>query len=217
MKPVKTNHTNVTFAENQPEYQPLPVHKLNDGTVTSCWEFEGDELETIARNNCIYIQQLTFNEPLQPILLMAEYNPGPDNTTAIRKINLFELMEMLPDELEYQGNTIRFALTKGKNADEGGPSIYNCTTFYTEPDTDDAVPFIDSTLEFLEFNSPSPETAISMMIAFLKLQDTSEWNVPDINWLIENNDKVNELRSKHGLPPIDFYKKREEFESDLPF
>jgi hypothetical protein len=39
MKPVKFRGQNCTFAENQPEYIPLPAHRDDDGTITSCWNF----------------------------------------------------------------------------------------------------------------------------------------------------------------------------------
>jgi hypothetical protein len=39
MKPIKFKGYNVIYAENQPEYIPLPVYKDKDGTVVSCWKF----------------------------------------------------------------------------------------------------------------------------------------------------------------------------------
>ena len=40
MKPVKFKHQNVVFAEDQPEYQPLPALKINslEGFVITCWK-----------------------------------------------------------------------------------------------------------------------------------------------------------------------------------
>lgn len=34
---IKFDGCNITFAEDQPEYLPLPAHKTADGKVTSCW------------------------------------------------------------------------------------------------------------------------------------------------------------------------------------
>ena len=39
MIPIKFKGYNVIYAENQPEYTPLPVYKDSEGTVTSCWQF----------------------------------------------------------------------------------------------------------------------------------------------------------------------------------
>ena len=69
MKPIKTKDTNVTYAENQPEYLPLPVHKTDDGIVTSCWKAGLLERIKIAWTGKIFVKQMTFNKPLQPILV----------------------------------------------------------------------------------------------------------------------------------------------------
>ncbi len=69
MKPIKFKEANVTFAENQPEYIPLPAHKANDncGTVTTCWNFTLRERIKVLLGAKLYWQQLTFNHPLQPV------------------------------------------------------------------------------------------------------------------------------------------------------
>lgn len=68
MKPIETEQTNVIYAKDQPEYQPLPANKTEDGTVTSCWELTDEELLQVMATKRIYISQMTFNKPLQPIL-----------------------------------------------------------------------------------------------------------------------------------------------------
>lgn len=72
MKPVKFKGVNVTYAENQPEYMPLPVHKTPDGTVTSCWKMSFWERVKVLFTGRIFLTVLTFNKPLQPVLLMTE-------------------------------------------------------------------------------------------------------------------------------------------------
>jgi hypothetical protein len=74
MKPVEFKGHNVVFAKDQPEYQPLPAMKVlgPQGEVISCWELTDEELEVIVKTKRIYLSQWTFNNPLQPILLMAE-------------------------------------------------------------------------------------------------------------------------------------------------
>lgn len=71
MKPIKFEEMNAVFGANQPEYQPLPAHRRKDGTVMTCWELEPGDLEQIQKTGVIWFMQLTFNQPLQPILPMA--------------------------------------------------------------------------------------------------------------------------------------------------
>lgn len=72
MRPIKFNGVNITYAENQKEYQPLPAQKLADGTVITCWELTDEEVEAIVKNKKLYLQQKTFNTPLQPIMPVVE-------------------------------------------------------------------------------------------------------------------------------------------------
>lgn len=60
---------NVTFAENQPEYLPLPAHKTKDGEVTSCWKLSFKERMRVLFGGRIFLTLLTFNHPLQPIMM----------------------------------------------------------------------------------------------------------------------------------------------------
>lgn len=72
MKPIEFPGQNVIFAKDQPEYQPLPAIRLQDGTVISCWQFTDDEIEAVLKTKCLFLKQLTFNQPLQPILPMVD-------------------------------------------------------------------------------------------------------------------------------------------------
>jgi hypothetical protein len=74
MKPVKFHGSNVVFAENQKEYLPLPAHRTDDGRVTSCWQLSFKERIKTLFSGRLYIQMLTFNAPLQPLLPTVE-NP----------------------------------------------------------------------------------------------------------------------------------------------
>ncbi len=74
MKVVKLKECNVTYAENQPEYLPLSAHKAIDGQVTSCWGLSFLERLKVALTGRIYIQVLTFNQPLQPLKMVVS-NP----------------------------------------------------------------------------------------------------------------------------------------------
>lgn len=63
-------HTLVTYAKDQPEYRPLPVAKLHgpSGRVVSRWSFTADERARIASGEDLFIEVMTFGDPLQPIL-----------------------------------------------------------------------------------------------------------------------------------------------------
>jgi hypothetical protein len=68
MTPIKFKGVNVTYAENQPEYIPLPVHKTAGGEVISCWAFTWRERFKILLRGCMWYDVHTFNQPLQPQL-----------------------------------------------------------------------------------------------------------------------------------------------------
>ena len=76
MKPIEFKQCNVKVAEKQDQYGTLPAHHSGDieGTVTSCWELTPEEIEQVKESGRIYLQQLTFNEDLQPVMLHTQ-NP----------------------------------------------------------------------------------------------------------------------------------------------
>mgnify|MGYP003496589326 CR=1 FL=1 len=71
MKPTEFKGSNIVFGANQPEYQPLPALALRDqeGTIITCWELTEEELQEVIATKKIYLQQLTFNRPLQPVYI----------------------------------------------------------------------------------------------------------------------------------------------------
>jgi hypothetical protein len=71
----------ITFAKNQPEYIPLPALRFSDGLVVTRWKPSFLERLTIALGGDIYLGQLTFNNPLQPVILSA-YVENVVGTTA---------------------------------------------------------------------------------------------------------------------------------------
>jgi len=70
MKPVKFKGFNLIYAENQPEYIPLPVLKLDnpEGNCISCWELSFKERIKILFTGKMWLSMLTFNKPLTPVL-----------------------------------------------------------------------------------------------------------------------------------------------------
>lgn len=74
MKPVKFKGANVTFAEDQPQYQPLHALRLKDekGTVVSCWTFGFWERIQVLFFGRVWLRLCTFGRPLQPQMLSVE-------------------------------------------------------------------------------------------------------------------------------------------------
>jgi len=68
MKPIKFKEVNVTYAENQEEYNPLPVfkNKSPQGEVISCWKLSFWERVRVLFKGEIWLMMLTFNKPLTP-------------------------------------------------------------------------------------------------------------------------------------------------------
>jgi hypothetical protein len=68
MKPVEFPGVNVVFAKDQPEYIP------NDpqGLIITKWQLSPEELERVKETGTIHLSMLTFNQPLQPVLLTVD-------------------------------------------------------------------------------------------------------------------------------------------------
>jgi hypothetical protein len=81
MTPVKFAEVNCVYGKYQSEYLPLPVYKESDGQVTSCWKLTIFERLRMCLTGRVWLQMLTFNNPLQPIKIMAE-KPLELNTNA---------------------------------------------------------------------------------------------------------------------------------------
>ena len=79
MKPIEFPEQNVVYPKHLREYKHLPAHRTDDreSAVTSCWELSDEDLAEIARTRRIYVTQLTFRHPLQPIRLGTKFQPEP--------------------------------------------------------------------------------------------------------------------------------------------
>ena len=65
--PVEGGH--IVYAADQPEYQPLPVWRKPGGQVISRWRLSWRERLAALVGRDLYVEVLTFNDPLQPIYL----------------------------------------------------------------------------------------------------------------------------------------------------
>lgn len=62
----------VTYAENQPEYQPLPARVDGNGVIVTCWKLTWRERLTALFRGTFFLTVMTFRNPLQPIRMSIE-------------------------------------------------------------------------------------------------------------------------------------------------
>jgi hypothetical protein len=74
MTPIKFPQANITIAENQPEYFPLPALVTQEGMVITAWVLSDVEVNMLAETRLLWLKMLTFGQPLQPIMPQTE-NP----------------------------------------------------------------------------------------------------------------------------------------------
>lgn len=77
MKPVQPiipghNLPVTNYAETQDEYQTLPAYREDDGTVLTRWRLTWRERLRVLLTGDVYLFMLTFNQPLQPVMLQVE-------------------------------------------------------------------------------------------------------------------------------------------------
>lgn len=66
MIPIAFPEQNVTWAKDQQPYLPLPAHSDGRSTI-SCWSFTWAERLRLLVTGHLWIAQLNFGRPLQPI------------------------------------------------------------------------------------------------------------------------------------------------------
>jgi len=71
MKPSEFEGANCIYGEGQKEYLPLPAYKEDNesGLVVTCWELNEEEIKELIEKKRLYVGMMTFNEPLQPLLV----------------------------------------------------------------------------------------------------------------------------------------------------
>jgi len=70
MKPVEFPEVNVRIAEHQEEFVTLPAYaNRKEGTITFCMELTEEEKKEILGSGHVWIQLVTYNQPMQPIAL----------------------------------------------------------------------------------------------------------------------------------------------------
>lgn len=72
MKLIEFKEQTVIIAKDQPEYLPLPAHRIADdpqGRIVFCWSMTWWERLRCLFTGKLWHQVLTFNQPLQPQML----------------------------------------------------------------------------------------------------------------------------------------------------
>ena len=70
MTPCEFPEANIRFGEGQPEYQVLPaVRMLFNGEVVTCWRPSWVERLKLLWTGRVWVHQLTFDRPLQPLIV----------------------------------------------------------------------------------------------------------------------------------------------------
>lgn len=59
----------VVYAKDQPQYESLPARRTADGRVITEWMLTDEERWRISHGENIRLTVLTFNGPLQPVIL----------------------------------------------------------------------------------------------------------------------------------------------------
>jgi hypothetical protein len=74
MIPVRFPESNAVLARDQGEYEPLPIYYFCDpeGRIACCFRLSDAEIEEIRRTRTLWVQQLTFGRPFQPIALSTQ-------------------------------------------------------------------------------------------------------------------------------------------------
>lgn len=76
MDPIEFKEVNVRIAEKQDEYVTLPANVDAEGAVSFCMKLSKDEVIEILETGHVWLQVLTFNNPLQPMKLSVSKPDG---------------------------------------------------------------------------------------------------------------------------------------------
>lgn len=78
MKAIDFPERNLLLAENQDEYETLPVHVEKGETfsvsMTACFELSDEEAEEIIKTRRIWYKQMIFGKQFQPMFITTQ-NP----------------------------------------------------------------------------------------------------------------------------------------------
>lgn len=74
-----------TYAKDQPEYIPLPSIKTPDGVILTRWSVNEEEKRQIVEQGYVYLLVNTFNQKLQPVMLITYVPEGMFETRPLEE------------------------------------------------------------------------------------------------------------------------------------
>lgn len=77
-------HSEVTYAKDQPEYKPLPALPTGDGVILTRWRMNRRERLRALLSGDVYLWVWTFGGPLQPVSLTTNVNTPNDERRIAR-------------------------------------------------------------------------------------------------------------------------------------
>lgn len=95
MKAIEFPEVNVRIAENQPQYETLPVHIDTEDSATPttmCFQLDPEEIKQVVETGRVWMQMLTFGQSFHPIkmsLLKPEGFTEPENAKMATFLNGF--------------------------------------------------------------------------------------------------------------------------------
>ena len=71
MKAIEFPEVNIRLAEDQPQYETLPVAVCegNERKAVACFELTDEEIDEIVKTKKLWLGQLTFGHNYQPVVL----------------------------------------------------------------------------------------------------------------------------------------------------
>lgn len=73
MKPIEFPEQNIIATSNDENVKPLPIH-ISEATMSaiSCWEVTDEDIERMKSTHKIYLSQMTFGGPIQPVYITSD-------------------------------------------------------------------------------------------------------------------------------------------------
>lgn len=101
MEPIKFEQVNTILGADQPEYEPLPAY-VNQTTreveTVICMNVSLEEAEQIMKTRKLWITQLTFTNPFQPIRLDTRFPFNNENPAISVDVEVFSAVQRIPAE-----------------------------------------------------------------------------------------------------------------------
>lgn len=117
MRPIEFDEVTNRVAEHQEEYITLPAYygqlgaSPQEAGLVTCFELSLEDIENINRYGKIWHTQMTFGQPMQPIMMLACNNffkPGFDNAPA----TVLDFEKMENDRLAWSKETFPDSTTQ---------------------------------------------------------------------------------------------------------